>query len=118
LALERLASRCQCIWAAGIKDIFIDGSFCTEKPDPGDVDGYWVEPDDGVYDRIDPYWIDFELILAPRMRKWRMWADHGVEFFIHPAMQAKPAVGFPEFFRQDREGRPRGVVQVVGSESS
>src|ERR1035437_1577782 len=44
--------------AAGVEDIFIDGSFCTEKPDPGDVDGYWAEPDDGVYDRIGPYWID------------------------------------------------------------
>ena len=30
----------------GIQEIFIDGSFCTEKPDPGDVDGYWVEPDE------------------------------------------------------------------------
>jgi len=37
-----------------------------------------------------------------------MWADHGVEFFIHPAMLAKPVVGFPEFFRQDREGLPKG----------
>jgi len=24
-----------------------------------------VEPDDGVYDRIDPYWIDFEMTLVP-----------------------------------------------------
>ena len=119
LASERLAGRGRAFWAAGIEDIFIDGSFCTEKPDPGDVDGYWVEPDDGVYDRIDPYWIDFEMVLVPqiRKRKWRMWADHGVEFFIHPAMQAKPVVGFPEFFRQDREGLPRGVIQVVRSES-
>jgi hypothetical protein len=56
-------------------------------------------PDDGVYDRVDPYWIDFEMVLVPQVRKWkwRMWADHGVEFFIHPAMRAKPAVGFPEF---------------------
>jgi hypothetical protein len=46
-----------------------------------------------------------------------MWADPGVEFFIHPAMLAKPAVGFPEFFRQDREGLPRGLIQVVRSES-
>ena len=63
--------------------------------------------------------IDFEMVLVPQDRKWkwRMWADHGVEFFIHPAMLAKPAVGFPEFFRQDREGLPRGVVQVVRSES-
>jgi len=42
-----------------------------------------------------------------------MWADHGVEFFIHPAMQATPELGFPEFFRQDRDGQPRGVIQVV-----
>ena len=69
-----------------------------------------VEPDDGVYDRIDAYWIDFEMILVPQVRKWkwRMWADHGMEFFIHPAMQARPGLGFPEFFRQDRDGQPRG----------
>ena len=42
-----------------------------------------------------------------------MWADRGLEFFIHPAMQASPEMGFPEFFRQDRDGRPRGVIQVV-----
>jgi hypothetical protein len=42
-----------------------------------------------------------------------MWADYGVEFFIHPAMQATAEKGFPEFFRQDREGQPRGVIRVV-----
>jgi hypothetical protein len=120
LALERLADAVKAFWLAGTEDIYVDGSFCTEKPDPGDVDGYWVEPDDGVYDRIDPYWIDFEMILVPHVRKWkwRMWVDHGVEFFIHPAMRARATVGFPEFFRQDRDGVPRGVIQVVRSESS
>jgi hypothetical protein len=74
-----------------------------------------VEPDDGVYDRIDPYCIDFELLLVPLVGKWkwRMWGDHGVEFFVHPAMQAIAELGFAEFFRQDRDGRPRGVIQVV-----
>ena len=52
--LKGLRSAVRAFWAAGIEEIIIDGSFCTEKPDPGDVDGYWVEPDDGVYDRIDP----------------------------------------------------------------
>lgn len=68
-----------------------------------------------VTDRIDPYWIDFTLApVAPLgKRKWRMWAEHGVEFFIHPAMGATPNVGFPEFFRQDRDGRPRGVIRIV-----
>ena len=75
--LKGLRAAVKAFWLAGIEEIFIDGSFCTEKPDPGDVDGYWVEPDDDVYDRIDPYWIDFELILVPQVRKWkwRMWVD-------------------------------------------
>jgi hypothetical protein len=113
--LKGLRAAVKAFWAAGIEEVFIDGSFCTEKPDPGDIDGYWVEPDPGVYDRIDPYWIDFELVLAPQVRKWkaRMWVDHGIEFFIHPAMQASPELGFPEFFRQNRDGQPRGVIQVV-----
>lgn len=112
--LEGLRCAIEAFWTAGIREIYIDGSFCTEKPDPGDIDGYWVEPDEGVYDRIDPYWIDFELVLVPHVKKlkWRMWADHGVEFFIHPAMLARPGIGFPEFFRQDRDGLPRGVIQV------
>ena len=118
--LKGLRTAVHAFGAAGIEEIFIDGSFCTEKPDPGDVDGYWVEPDEEVYERIDPYWIDFEMILVAHVqkRKSRMWADHGMEFFIHPAMQAGPAVGFPEFFRQDREGQPRGLIQVVRSKSS
>jgi hypothetical protein len=104
--LKGLRVAVEAFWAASIQEIYIDGSFCTEKPDPGDIDGYWVEPDAGVYDRIDSYLIDLELVLVAHVRKWkwRMWADHGVEFFIHPAMQASPEMGFPEFFRQDRDG--------------
>jgi hypothetical protein len=47
-----------------------------------------------------------------------MWADYRVEFFIHPTMQAAPAIGFPELFRQDRDGLPRGLIQVVRSNSA
>jgi hypothetical protein len=55
------------------------------------------------------------LILVPHVRKWksRMWADYGVEFFIHPAMQASAETGFLEFIRQNRDGRSRGIVRVV-----
>ena len=113
--LKGLRSAVEAFWKAGITEIVIDGSFCTQKPDPGDVDGYWVEPDVGVYDRLEPYWLDFELIYLPQTRKWKwpMWADKGVEFFIHPAMQASPEAAFPEFFLQDRNGDPRGIVRIV-----
>jgi hypothetical protein len=113
--LQGLGVAVQVFRAAGIEEIYIEGSFCTEKPDPGDIDGCWVEPDEGVYERIAPCWIDFELVLVPHLRKWKwhMWADYGVEFFIDPAMQAAPGTSFPEFFRQDREGNPRGLIQIV-----
>lgn len=116
--LKGLRTALEAFWKAGIKEIYIDGSFCSEKPDPGDVDGYWVEPDLDVYERIDPYWIDFTLVFVPTAGKsrWRMWADHGVEFFIHPTMQATDEEGFPEFFRHDRTGRSRGVVRVLRSD--
>jgi hypothetical protein len=105
-------------WAAGIEDVYLGGSVCSEKSDPGDIDGYWVEPDPDVYERIDPYWIDFELVLAHPIPKWKwpMWIDHGVEFFIDPAMDATAEEKFPQFFRHDREGRPRGVIQVIRSQ--
>lgn len=113
--LKGLRQALEAFWSAGIEEIFIDGSFCTAKRDPQDIDGYWIEPDDGVYDRIDPYWIDFEHIPIPHLRKhkWRMWTDHGVEFFVHPAMQAAANVDFSAFFREDRNGLPRGIVRVV-----
>ena len=36
------------------------------------------------------------MVFIPHVRKgkWRVWADHGVEFFIHPVMHAGPSVGF------------------------
>jgi len=98
--MKGLRAAVQAFWKAGIEDIHIDGNFCTEKPDPGDVDGYWVEPDTDVYERIDPYWINFTPVLVQPVRrwKWQMGADHGVKFFIHPAMQATPDESFPRFF--------------------
>ena len=114
--LKGLRTALEAFWSAGIEKVYIDGSFCTEKPDHGDVDGYWVEPDLDVYDRIDPYWIDFTLVFVRRAGKWRwrMWADPGVGFFIHPAKQADEE-GFPEFFRHDHAGRPCGVIRVIRS---
>src|ERR1035438_5851345 len=39
----------------------------------------WVEPDDGVYDRVDLIGSISRWVLVPQIRKWkwRMWADHG-----------------------------------------
>jgi hypothetical protein len=54
--------------------------------------------------------------------KWRMWADHGVEFFIHPAMQANRRSGFRIFSGRIEnvflEGRNSGnQVEIVVTKS-
>jgi hypothetical protein len=110
--LRGLRAAVRAFWTAGIEDIFIDGSFCTEKPDPGDVDGYWVEPDDGVYDRIDPYWIDFEMIGA---RSEMEVADVGGSRrgVFHPSRHARKTGGrvsgvFPPGSRRAAEGGNSG----------
>ncbi len=83
--LKGLRTAVEAFWAAGIQEIYIDGSFCTDKPDPGDINGCWIEPDPNVYERVDPFWIDFEVVFMPHARKWKgqMRTRHGVEFFIH-----------------------------------
>lgn len=114
MVVKGSAPSLEIFWASGIEEIYTDGSFCTEKPDPGDANGYWVEP---MLASI-PTWIESEPVLVPHMRKWkwRMWVDHGVEF-IHPAMQAGPEMASPEFFRQERDGQPCSVIQVKSARS-
>ena len=48
--IQGLRKAVKAFWEAGIEEIYIDGSFCTSKAEPGDIDGYWVEPDPDVYD--------------------------------------------------------------------
>jgi hypothetical protein len=93
-------------------------SFCAEKPDPSDVDGYWIEPD-GVYDRIE------RVGSIPRLFWFRKFGNEVADVggprrgIFHPSRYAgKPTVGFPDFFRQDRECLPKGVIQVIRSKSS
>jgi len=33
--LKGLRAAVQAFWAAGVEEVYLDGSFCTEKPDPG-----------------------------------------------------------------------------------
>jgi len=42
--LKGLRAAANAFWAAGIEEIYIDGSFCTEKLDPGDIDAIGSNP--------------------------------------------------------------------------
>ncbi len=96
-ALRQLAT-------AGCTSVLLDGSFVTAKAEPNDYDGAWetrgVDPD-----LLDQVLLDFSNARSAMKKKY------GGEMF--PAgSPAAPSKTFREFFQQDREGRPKGIVRI------
>jgi len=130
--VDRLEILCRHLWVVGIVDVFVDGSFVTDKLRPGDIDGYFV-CDFERFQRdqwprlllLDPVW-DTRRRLPDAYGKLKplMWHRYRVELFPHflPPFEATSvaamnpagqAVSFPDFFRFGRDGKPRGIVRVV-----
>jgi len=96
-ALRNLAS-------AGCESILLDGSFVSEKLLPEDYDGAWDPYGVDPY-RLDPVLLDFSNSRAA------MKAKYGGELFPATA-QAAPGVLYRDFFQKNRNGVPKGVVQI------
>jgi hypothetical protein len=92
--------------AAGCRTAFVDGSFVTAKPAPGDFDACWAI--DGVDpDRLDPAFLDFSNSRA------RQKARFGGEFFPADLPEGLTGKTFLEFFQTDKEtGAPKGIVAL------
>jgi hypothetical protein len=89
---------------AGCRSVLLDGSFVSEKELPDDYDGAWdtkgVDPM-----RLDPVLLDFSNGRAAMKSKYL-----GELFPATPA--ATPGVIYRDFFMKDRNGVPKGVVQI------
>lgn len=93
--------------AAGCKTLYIDGSFVTDKLTPGDFDACWDEQG------VDPNLLDPVLLTFDANRAAQK-AKYGGEFFP-AAFQARhraPFRLFLDFFQQDKNGRPKGIVAI------
>ncbi len=89
---------------AGCRRVYIDGSFVTTKPNPGDIDVCWaiagVDPD-----VLDPVFLDFSQSRA------RQKARFGSEFFPADLPEGLTGKTFLEFFQTDKTtGLPKGIV--------
>lgn len=99
-----LLAGCQALEAAGCTVVIIDGSYITDKPEPGDFDVCW-EPA-GVQDgKLDPVLLDF----ADRRRRQK--ERYGGEFFPSTA-KADGTRNFTDYFQTDKDGRKRGIIRV------
>lgn len=111
--LDRLSAALETLREAGCRRVFINGSFVTDKDEPGDIDVAW-DPDGVDVDRLlefEPVFGDFADQRAAQKAKF------GCEFF--PSSFGADLVGntFLEFFQIDKEteaqkGRCPGPVKV------
>lgn len=89
---------------AGCTMIYLDGSFVTGKPNPGDFDGCW-DPTGINVSQLNPLFLEFD-----KGRKSQK-AEFGGEFF--PVTKGK-GQSFVDFFQQDRfTGMQKGIISVL-----
>jgi hypothetical protein len=115
----------------GIDEIFVDGSFATTKPSPGDIDAYFVtdlfqwRSQLQRLNAMDPTWTYAQGDRKPNLQgklKWPQWFRYHIEMFYvfrppydHLSFMGKtdPPVPIHTFFRSDTAGKPRGLVRIV-----
>jgi hypothetical protein len=86
---------------AGCKVIFLDGSFVTDKPEPGDFDACW-DPTGVDESKLDPVLLDFS------SQRKRQKERFGGEFF-----PSSGSCAMLQFFQKDKyTGLKKGIIQV------
>jgi hypothetical protein len=121
------------LWAVGIRDVYLDGSFVEDKPHPNDIDGYFVcdlaPLADGSLTRalnlLDPrkVWTWDPRSRTPyrgyTKKQLPMWHAYRVELYPHYGQssgivdQYGNELQFPSAFRQRRSTcEPKGIVKI------
>ena len=102
--LAGLLAALQNLAGAGCRSVLLDGSFVSQKDLPEDYDGAWdtvgVAPS-----LLDPVLLDFSNGRAAMKSKYCG------ELFPATAIAA-PGILYRDFFMKDRNGVPKGVVQI------
>lgn len=95
--------------AAGVKTIWINGSFTTGKKEPNDIDGCWEYNNLIDMQRLDPVFLGSRLDMKKK---------YGLDFFIADIIEAGSGLPFPQFFQRNRDGDPKGIIVIKFGELS
>jgi uncharacterized protein DUF6932 len=91
---------------AGCGRIYLDGSYVTAKPIPGDYDACW-DPTGVDPAKLDPVFGDFSNSRQPQKNKFKG------EFFPSD-MPNRPSQPFVEFFQVERfTGKRKGILSIL-----
>ena len=91
---------------AGCQTVYLDGSFVTDKPVPGDYDGCWEETG------VDPSVLDPILLTFDSGRATQK-AKYGGELFLASTIADPQGRRFLDFFQIDKDtGAPKGILAL------
>lgn len=91
---------------AGCPTVFLDGSYVTGKPRPGDFDACW-DPSGVDGSKLDPVFLEFENGRAAQKAAFKG------EFFPSSMICADVGQAFVEFFQLDRfTGKKKGIISI------
>ncbi len=91
---------------AGARVLWLGGSFVTDKEHPDDWDGVW-DPAGCDLAKIDPVLLDPADLAAGR---YRQKAKYRGELLV--GFEASSGMAFQAYFRQDKNGDPKGIVRL------
>jgi hypothetical protein len=103
---EGFIKACQSLANAGCKVLYLDGSYVTEKRNPGDYDVCWDLSGGVDESKVDPVFFDFSYARKYQKRKY------SGEFFPSSFL-ADGVMTFAEYFRVDKEtGLKKGIIRI------
>lgn len=111
LLLKGLKEAMAIFKVANVSKIFVDGSFTTDKEEPNDIDGCWSA--EGVDEQLlDRRFWDFETPQEFEKNRNEIKNEFGIDFFIAEIIEGGSGKPFPEFFQTNRDGDPKGIIQI------
>lgn len=103
---DGLVDACGRLRRAGCPTVYLDGSFISGKPKPGDFDACW-DPNG-----VDPAKLDGVFLRFENGRAAQKAAFKG-EFFPSSMLCSDVGATFVEFFQQDRfTGQQKGIIAI------
>lgn len=88
---------------SGVKTLWVDGSFITDKENPNDIDGCWEYIPSVNIKILDPVFIGTRKEIKEK---------YGLDFFIANFIETESGLPFPKFFQINRDGRQKGIIVV------
>jgi hypothetical protein len=102
--MQGLRNAAENLQYAGVKKIWVDGSFVTDKKEPNDIDGCWEYSSLVDTDKLDPVFLSRTRADAKK--------KYGLDFFVSQIIEAGSGLPFPKFFQVNRDGGAKGIIVV------